>query len=43
MPPSHLVDISSSMVKSMMGPEGWEEIVNRYVPSYAAAKMRAKK
>jgi pantetheine-phosphate adenylyltransferase len=40
MPPAHLMDVSSSMVKGMMGPEGWEEIVNRYVPNLTAQKLR---
>lgn len=31
MPPSELVEISSSMVKSMIGLDGWELIVGQYV------------
>ena len=40
MPPPHLVDISSSLVKSMIGPEGWEALIKRYVPKLAAQKLQ---
>lgn len=33
MPPRDLVEISSSMVKGLVGPEGWEEHVMKLVPS----------
>ena len=32
MPPRALCQISSSLVKGMIGPEGWEEAVRGYVP-----------
>ncbi|MFD0892070.1 pantetheine-phosphate adenylyltransferase [Luteolibacter ambystomatis] len=32
MPPRDIAELSSSMVKGLIGPEGWEEIVRRYVP-----------
>ncbi|MGB2009957.1 MAG: pantetheine-phosphate adenylyltransferase, partial [Akkermansiaceae bacterium] len=32
MPPRDIAELSSSMVKSLIGPEGWEESVKRYVP-----------
>jgi pantetheine-phosphate adenylyltransferase len=32
MPPRDIAELSSSMVKSLIGPEGWEEPVKRYVP-----------
>jgi len=32
MPPRDLVEISSSFVKGMVGPDGWEAIVGKYVP-----------
>ena len=31
MPPRDLCEVSSSSVKSLIGPEGWEDIVRRYV------------
>ncbi len=33
MPPRDIAELSSSMVKSLIGPEGWEDSVKRYVPS----------
>jgi len=33
MPPREMAEVSSSMVKSLIGPEGWEDIVRRYVPT----------
>jgi pantetheine-phosphate adenylyltransferase len=33
MPPRTLCELSSSFVKGMIGPEGWEPVVERYVPS----------
>lgn len=32
MPPSHLTEVSSSVVKSMLHLEGWESAVRQYVP-----------
>ena len=32
MPPRDLADISSSVVRGMMGPEGWQDAVRQYVP-----------
>lgn len=32
MPPRELCEISSSFVKGMIGPKGWEEVVRGYVP-----------
>jgi len=32
MPPRDIAELSSNMVKSLIGPEGWEETVQRYVP-----------
>ena len=31
-PPRHLVEVSSSFVKSLIGPHGWEDVVQKYVP-----------
>ena len=33
MPPRDFAEVSSSMIKSLTGPEGWEETVRRYVPA----------
>lgn len=32
MPPRELAQVSSSMVESLIGPKGWEKMVQRYVP-----------
>lgn len=31
-PPRELTEVSSTMVKGMIGPEGWEEDIKRYIP-----------
>lgn len=33
MPPRELCEVSSSMVKGLVGPDGWEKVVERYVPA----------
>jgi phosphopantetheine adenylyltransferase len=32
-PPRELVEVSSSFVKGLVGPIGWEEILMKYVPA----------
>ena len=32
MPPREICEVSSSFVKGLLGPEGWEDIVRSYVP-----------
>ena len=32
MPPREIAEVSSSMVKGLIGPENWEDTVRRYVP-----------
>ncbi|MGA0900888.1 MAG: pantetheine-phosphate adenylyltransferase [Luteolibacter sp.] len=32
MPPRDIAELSSNMVKGLIGPEGWEDKVSRYVP-----------
>lgn len=32
MPPREIRDISSSVIKGLIGPNGWEEIVKSYIP-----------
>jgi len=32
MPPRDIAEVSSNMIKSLIGPTGWEETVRRYVP-----------
>ncbi|WP_148716586.1 pantetheine-phosphate adenylyltransferase [Chitinolyticbacter meiyuanensis] len=33
MPPREIAEISSTMVKGLVGPEGWEKVVSQYVPA----------
>ncbi len=40
MPPRGIADVSSSMVKGLIGPEGWEDVVKRYVPEYVFEKLK---
>lgn len=32
MPPRDIAEVSSNMVKGLIGPNGWEDMVRRYVP-----------
>ena len=40
MPPRELCEVSSSFVKGMIGPEGWEPVVERYVPAGVFRDLR---
>ena len=40
MPPRDIAELSSSMIKSLTGPEGWEETVRRYVPAEVFSVLR---
>lgn len=42
MPPPHLAQVSSSLVKSMIGPEGWDDLVQSYVPEPVFASITKK-
>jgi len=33
MPPREISELSSSLVKSLVGPAGWQDVVERYVPA----------
>ena len=32
-PPREIADVSSSFVKGLVGPKGWQQIVKQYLPS----------
>jgi len=32
MPPREIAEVSSSFVRGLIGPEGWEDVVHRFVP-----------
>ena len=40
MPPRTLCELSSSFVKGMIGPSGWESVVERYVPNPVFERLR---
>lgn len=33
MPPRDIAEVSSSMVKGLVGPKGWQRVVRKYVPA----------
>ena len=39
MPPREYAEISSSFVKGLVGPAGWEQVVQKYVPAGVHAKF----
>jgi pantetheine-phosphate adenylyltransferase len=39
-PPSDIGMVSSSMVKGLCGPEGWEEVVHPYVPAVSFQALK---
>lgn len=39
LPPRELIEISSSVVRGLIGPEGWEEVVSKYVPSSVLERL----
>lgn len=39
MPPREIAEISSTMVKGLVGPSGWRDIVERYVPQAVYQKI----
>jgi pantetheine-phosphate adenylyltransferase len=42
MPPRDIAELSSSMIKSLTGPSGWEETVRRYVPAPVFSALAAR-
>lgn len=41
MPPHEVADISSSMVKGLVGPEGWEKVVRRFVSELVFSRLES--
>jgi len=39
MPPREIAEVSSSFVKGLVGPEGWESVIRPYVPEPAYEKL----
>jgi pantetheine-phosphate adenylyltransferase len=42
MPPPEIGMISSSMVKGLLGPEGWQKVVKKYVPECVYSELLKK-
>lgn len=40
-PPREFAEVSSTLVKGLVGPEGWRETIRRYVPDAVYAKILA--
>jgi pantetheine-phosphate adenylyltransferase len=39
-PPRDLASISSSLVKGLVGPEGWEKAIKKYVPPHVISDLK---
>jgi pantetheine-phosphate adenylyltransferase len=39
MPPREIAEVSSSLVRSLVGPAGWEDVVRKYLPAAVHAKL----
>lgn len=39
MPPREYAEVSSTMIKGMVGPEGWQEVIRQYVPEPVYKKI----
>ena len=39
MPPRDIAEVSSSMVKGLVGPQGWQKVVRKYVPDPVYARL----
>lgn len=42
MPPRDIAELSSSMVMGLIGPDGWQDSVRRYVPTHVFGALTAK-
>ncbi len=42
MPPRDIAELSSNMIKGLIGPKGWEETVHRYVPEPVFRSLAAR-
>ncbi len=41
MPPRNIAEVSSSMVKTLIGPPGWQDVVRRFVPEVVLEQLIA--
>jgi pantetheine-phosphate adenylyltransferase len=42
LPPREMIEISSSIVRGLIGPEGWEKVVSKYVPPGVLERLISK-
>lgn len=42
MPPKELAEVSSSLIKGLIGPEGWKDVIQQYVPEAVYSKILKK-
>lgn len=42
LPPRELIEVSSSIVKGFIGPEGWQDVAKNYVPACVLDRLIAK-
>jgi pantetheine-phosphate adenylyltransferase len=40
LPPREMIEISSSVVRGLIGPEGWETVVSKYVPASVFERLK---
>ena len=40
LPPREMIEISSSVVRGLIGPEGWEGVVSKYVPPCVLRRLK---
>ena len=43
MPPRDIAEVSSSMVKGLVGPKGWQRVVRKYVPDPVYRRLRERR
>jgi pantetheine-phosphate adenylyltransferase len=43
MPPRDIAEVSSSMVKGLVGPKGWQRVVRKYVPDAVFRRLHDRK
>jgi pantetheine-phosphate adenylyltransferase len=41
LPPRNLIEISSSVVRGLIGPEGWEQVVSKYIPRSVLKRLKS--
>ena len=42
LPPREMIEISSSIVRGLIGPEGWEAVIGKYIPPCVLKRLKLK-